>query len=123
MIYWLAPAVGLTAYLFIGWRLAIRRLPALWEEARRTEIDAYPNILAACPYRAPSMLAAARSQVRDRTMGLIFFWPLIFTARAVRGRLDQAIDAGDSVGLAAKVAARDRRIAQLERDLGIKDRP
>jgi hypothetical protein len=123
MIYWLPPVVMLPIYLVIGWQIAMHELPALWEEARRTEIDAYPNLLAACPWRAPGMLAAARSQVRDRTMGLIFFWPVIFAARAVQGRFDQAIDAGDSVGLAAKVAERDQRIAQLEHDLGIKDRP
>jgi hypothetical protein len=111
MIYWLIAAASLTAYLFVGWRIAMNQLPAAWTRARKE-------------WHAEDM---RRGSVRGQTTAVLFFWPLVLTARAIRGHLDQVIDARDPVALAAKITERDRRIAQLERDLGYtpvdKDRP
>ena len=107
MIYWLPPVVMLPVYLVIGWQLAVHELPAVWAWARE---EWYSEDL-------------QRENVCKQTIRIFFFWPVIFASGAIRSRFDQFIDAGDPVGLAAKVADRDRRIAQLEHDLGIRDRP
>jgi hypothetical protein len=92
------------AYLFAGWRIAMSQLPRAWETARQTWY-AEDNI---------------RSSVREQTWCMAFFWPLIMPSRVLSRRMDARIDRGDPVALARKVADRDRRIAQLERELGIK---
>ena len=107
MIYWLPPAVSLMIYLVVGWQIAVHEIPVAWTRARE---EWYSEDL-------------QRESVCWQTIRVFFLWPVIFTVRRIRRRFDQAIDAGDPVALAAKVAERDQRIAQLERDLGIKDRP
>jgi hypothetical protein len=117
MIYWLTTAVfsaiALTIYLFIGWRIATIQLPVTWAKARYWDAGGDLHVA-----------------VRWRTAAIVLFWLPFLIGRVIRalagrvlGRVDQVLDAGDPVALAAKVAERDRHIAQLERDLGIKDRP
>lgn len=95
---------SIAAYLFTGYRIAIRQLPQAWAIARQV-------------WSGDGTYT--RGSVRQQTGCMIFFWPLILLGRRVRLRMDVLIDTGDPVALARKVAERDKRIAQLERELGI----
>lgn len=94
----------IAAYLLAGWRIAMKHLP----QSRAQAIQAW------------SSEQNRRESVRARTACILFFWPFIMTVRAACGRLDEAIDSRDPVALAAKVAEKDRYIAQLEREAGIR---
>lgn len=90
-------------YLFAGWRIAMSQLPRAWAAAR--EAWSTPDII--------------RSSVKYRTCFTIFFWPIVMPYRLASAGMDGLIDSGDPVELARKVADRDRRIGQLERELGM----
>lgn len=95
---------GVAAYLAVGWRMAVRGLPVAWANARREW----------------HLEATIRGSVKAQTICMLLFWPVFLTVRAVSARLGTVIDAGDPVRLKAQVAERDARIAEMERELGIR---
>jgi hypothetical protein len=94
---------SVAAYLVAGWRIAIRNLPRAWAAARRFW----------------KMDDSIRGSVKAQTVVMILFWPVYLPALAIGRRLDSAVDAGDPQALREKLAERDARIAQLERELGL----
>lgn len=99
-----AVLAGLAAYLAAGWHIARKRLPRAWAKAR--ENWHFDNSI--------------RSSVRWQTIGTCLVWPAVLLWCAIAARMDQVIDAGDPVELERKIRDRDRRIAQLEREAGIR---
>jgi hypothetical protein len=89
----------LTAYFAIGWTLAKRDLPHLWERARGRR-------------HSKGVIA---SEVNSGTVLTLLFWPLrmpfIFAARAAT-RFDPEV-------IEAERREQERRIAELERELRI----
>lgn len=107
MTGWLVAAIvlaSIAAYLAMGWWLAMRDLPQAQIRARRHWH--YNDTI--------------RSSVKEQTVSMCLVWPVLSPLRAFSCRLDEAIDARDPDLLAAKVAERDQRIAQLERELGMR---
>ena len=95
--------IAVCAYLIAGWRIAIRQLPRAWASAR--EAWSYDD--------------TQLGSVKGQTLGMFLFWPVYLTVRRISDRLGDVAGKGDPVALARKVAERDERIAQLERELGI----
>jgi hypothetical protein len=96
--------VSVAVYLLWGWHLAMTQLP----------------VSRAIAFAEWSSERSRRSSLRQQTACIALFWPLMMPFRVARTRLDEAIDGRDPVALAAKVAERDRYIAQLEREAGIR---
>lgn len=94
---------ALLAWLAAGRAIALRRMPAIWRKARA----------------AWHFEDSIRGSVRGQVVCTVIAWPLVLLTAAVTVRIDRMADQGDPVELRRKVAERDRRIAQLERDLGI----
>jgi hypothetical protein len=94
--------VAVGAYLLAGWRIAVSQLPRAWAVARRDWPEA----------------RSQRGSVKAMTFFMFLGWPYYLAYLRISARLGEVADAGDPVALAAKVAERDRRIAQLERELG-----
>ncbi len=105
MAEWVWPAVAgvLAAYLIAGWRIAVRNLPRAWAAAARQW----------------SVEDTIRGSVKGQTIFMTLAWPAYLTCLAISRRLDAAIDAGDPEALREKIAERDARIRELERELGM----
>jgi hypothetical protein len=95
---------AIAAYLTAGAAIARRHLPRAWAKARDFWCES-GNI---------------RGSVKAQTIAMFLLWPVMLAGLAVTGRLDHVIDAADPVMLARKIGERDRRIAQLEREAGIR---
>jgi hypothetical protein len=99
--------LGIAAYLAIyhtlGWHLARRDLPNAW---RRARTDWHSG-------------EVIKESVRAQTMCMILLWPVLAPARSLWGRFAQTVDATDPRERERKLAEREKRIAQLERQLGI----
>jgi len=100
----LAAVLAALAYLATGWHLARKRLPQAWANARdRWTIPEY-----------------ARSSVRWQTAWMILFWLVLLPCRSLMAHADQVLAAGDPQELERGIRERDRRIAELERETGIR---
>lgn len=92
------------AYLVIGWTLAMRDMPNAWSRARREwAIEEH-----------------VRDSVRAQTLLLVFGWPVLFPLGEFLSRLDSAMTERDPRVLKRRLDERDRRIAELERELEIR---
>lgn len=104
MIAAIIALAAVIAYLLTGWRLAVRDIPQAWVRARRDWLEETNQ----------------RGSVKIQTAGMFLFWPALTVARMMSDRLGRVVDAGDPKRLAAQIAERDRRIAELESELGIR---
>lgn len=91
-------------YLLAGTLAATRNLPRAWAEARNQ-------------WCSDEMV---RTSVKARTVCMLLFWPFYIPARIVGVFFGHVIDSGDPEVIAAKVRKQQQRIAQLERDLGLR---
>jgi hypothetical protein len=98
-----ALAAGLVAYSAAGVSLARWDRPAAWARARKDW----------------HFEDSQRGSVRTQLICMLLFWPLLITVRMVLRKLDAFADAGDPRALREALAARDRRVRELERELGI----
>lgn len=94
---------AIVAYFTIGWVLAKRDLPHAWERAR----DTY------------CMDDTVRSSVKEQTVCLTLFWPVLIPARKISRRLTVVVTYGDPAELKRQLEEREQHIARLERELGI----
>jgi hypothetical protein len=95
--------VCVVVHLVVGVRVAAGKSPAMWAAAReRWTINEY-----------------VRSSVRARTLAMVLLWPALLPLGWLSGQLDQFADQGDPRLIREQVRQRDRRIAELERELGI----
>jgi hypothetical protein len=84
-------------YLAAGWHIALRCLPRSWVNARATWSD-------------KDMI---RVSVKQQTAFMFLAWPAYLTIRVLSAQLGRVVDAGDPQKL-------KKRIAELERELGIR---
>lgn len=97
------PIVAVSAYLLLGWRLALRALPRAWEKARRAwHYDDF-----------------ALGSVKAQTLTMVLAWPVLLPVRAISDTMDRVVDEADPKVLARKLREREARIRELERELGI----
>lgn len=87
-------------YLFIGWRIAIFDMPRQWQMARRR-------------YMPDSRYV--RSDVMTIATWTALLWP--FAGFLVL--VSRSIDSRDPQRVKAELKATERRVAELERELGI----
>ena len=98
-----AVLAALLAWLAAGMAIARRRMPVIWRKARA----------------AWHFEDSIRGSVRGQVACTVIAWPVVLLTAVLTTRIDRLADQGDPVTLARQVAERDRRIAQLERELGI----
>ncbi len=91
------------AYFACGVYWAKRDLPRAVERAR--EDWHYENSI--------------RESVRIQTACMILFWPAVFMVRAFSSAVDAAASRVDPEKLKQEIAERDKKIAEMERELGI----
>jgi len=94
---------SITAYLATGATLAIRSLPRAWETARK--------------HWGESMAPAS---VKGMTIAMFTLWPFYLSVLAFNSGLGRIIDRGDPRAVAEKIRQQQERIANLERELGIR---
>lgn len=102
MITLIIALFSVIAYLFFGWVAALRNLPRAWAEARE--------------HASYDMTGSARA----RTLLMFLFWPFYIPGRAIGTVFFHVVDAGDPEVVAKKMREQQKRIDQLERDLGIR---
>lgn len=102
-------AVLLTCgYLAIGYRCAIRNLPRSIRRAGKEW--GWDDI--GTPY--------ARGDVRIGFITMLLFWVVRIPMNAVSNNLDSVIDQHNPEAMEKRVAEQDQRIAELERELGMR---
>lgn len=89
----------LVAYFAVGWMLAVRDLPRIWERSRQRW----------------TVESIVRSEVNAGTTMTLFFWPV----RLPFIRVAKFADRFDPKRIEAERREQDQRIADLERELRI----
>jgi len=92
-------------YFLFGWLAAVRNLPRAWTEARK---------------QWRGMEDTAKESVIGRTICMFLFWIFYLPGRAVSTFICHVVDAGDPKVLEDKVREQNRRIRELEKELGIR---
>lgn len=105
----LAILVGVAAYFAAGIRLAGR--PYITREMDR-HCSQYPNL------NTPADLERWRRQAAGESLFVAAIWPLYFAFRAITGHMAASAPLCDHEAR-RKVEQQGRRIAELERELGI----
>jgi len=95
--------VYLAAYFSIGWYLARRDLPRAWAAARK-EYTKEKYVLA---------------RVKEDTTATLFFWPVVLPVRAFGGAVEKTAVEHDPREKDRRIREQEKRIAELERELGI----
>lgn len=111
MIPLLVTLATITGYFTIGFAWSRRMLPKWWEIGRR-EWRAYGLSDDGVTSRE------ARESVKQQYFWKAVCWPIFAATHLIN--LDRVIDSGDPVKLKREADQRERRIRQLERELGIK---
>jgi len=96
---------SITAYMAAGYYAALRNLPRAWGKAR----DSWYGID-----------DTVRTSVKGQTIAMFTLWPAYLTLIFASDRLSRFVEAADPEVAAEKIRQQERRIAQLERDLGIR---
>lgn len=91
-------------YFLCGWLAAVRNLPRAWREARAFWHDS----------------DMARTSVKTRTAFMLLLWVFYIPGRAICDWFGHVVDAGDPEVLADRIRAQQKRIAELEREAGIR---
>lgn len=94
---------AVAAYLGIGYRAALWNVPGSWERAREMWSSDYNR----------------RGDVRLSFLTMLFLWPARLPSLFLTGAVERAIDRGDPKRLQDELERRRRRIAELERELGL----
>lgn len=101
----------LAAYFGVGWRLAKWDMPRAWAGAIRENSSSYDGEV----YED-----MARQSVAFQTMGTIILWPVMIPFwRLLVPAIKGAVEQGDPRALQREIKARDERIAELEKELGL----
>lgn len=90
-------------YLAVGWYLAKKDMPNAWRRARGR-------------WTVPSLV---RGSVKEQTVYMTLFWPVLGPTRLLASHLDSAISNRDPAELQRQLKERAQYIAKLERELGI----
>lgn len=99
----------ITSYFTVGFTWSRRMLPKWWEIARR-EWRSYS-------WDDDEDSTHQRSSVKEQFFWKAVTWPVFLTIHTID--LDRVIDSGDPRKLEARLKERDRRIDELERELGM----
>jgi hypothetical protein len=94
----------LCAYLTVGWKLAMRDIP---NARRRAEAAWHHSDI-------------VRTSVKEQTVCMVLFWPLLLPWRRMNTKFGHVIDNHDPSAINEQIRERDQRIAELERELGLK---
>lgn len=104
MITLISTLASIVFYFLAGWLAAVRNLPRAWAESRKQ-------------WKLEDL---ARDSVKARTASMVMFWPFYLPGRAIGVFFGHVIDAGDPEVIARKSKDQQVRIAQLEKDLGLR---
>lgn len=104
---------AVAAYLLLGWHLAVRDLPRLWQAARAAHGDPDDRVTGGLSQKH------ALAEVKACTVLMVLFWPARIPAVSLNSRLASMATDHDPREAERKVAEQADYIRRLERELDI----